>query len=193
MQTGSRVAPRQSYSSKHPKRLLAEEKTTVHHYRYALRFLLEIAAAGLAVYLLFGVVFGVAIIDGDSMSPNIPGNSLIFLLRLDHNPNIGDVVIVSAASDKKYIIKRVVAKSGDTVALDSNTKTMSVNGVPETQTYAAGKTDNTDGNLTYPFTVPIESMFILGDNRGNSVDSRQLGAINLRRIVGVALLEVKLP
>ncbi|MBP1736597.1 MAG: hypothetical protein H6Q60_478 [Oscillospiraceae bacterium] len=195
MQNGSRVAPRQPFRPTYqPKRLHnspEEQSAGQKNKKSLLRFLMELAAAGLAVYLLFGVVFGIAVINGDSMSPSIPAHSLIFFLRLDTSPQTGDVVIFTASSDKKLLIKRVVAVSGDVVNLDSGTLT--VNGTSESGTYAVGTTNPVGSSLEYPFTVPVESIFVLGDNRENSIDSRQLGAINTRRLVGVALLELKLP
>lgn len=155
------------------------------------KLFLELLAVGFVTYIVFGVIFGVAVVDGDSMSPDIRPGSIVFFLRLKQ-PQKGDVLIFTSAGDKKYLIKRVIALSGDTVSIDDKNSEVTIDNKPESAAYVVGKTGTESSVLKYPVTVPVESVFVLGDNREHSTDSRQLGMINLRRVVGTSLLVLKL-
>lgn len=171
---------------------IAELRAHEEKRKIRIRFILRLFFSAAAVYLLFGVFFGLALVDGSSMIPGIPQGSVVLFLRLDRTPQRGDVVVFYTSSSKKYLIKRVVAKSGDTVALGQD-GTFQVNGKPENGGVAIGKATDEKSLVSYPLKVPVESVFVLGDNRSNSLDSRQLGVINLRRITGTALLVFRRP
>lgn len=172
--------------------LIEHEKEYQFKRKKITRIVLELLLLAAVVYILFGAVFGIALVDGSSMVPNIPQQSVVFFLRVDKRPQRGNVVIFSAATGKKYLIKRVVAVSGDTVSIGRD-GTFRVNGQPDQSAVTVGKATDETSSVSYPLKVPVESVFAVGDNRGNSLDSRQLGVINRRKLTGVALLVIRIP
>lgn len=155
-------------------------------------FLLELIFVGATVYFLFGVVFGIAVVREASMSPSIPSGSIVFFFRLNKQPKAGNVVIFSVSSNKKYLIKRVAATSGETVSIDAKGD-FRVDGSAQINALLSGKATDEKSTVSYPLKVPVESVFVLGDNRSNSLDSRQLGVINLRKLTGTVLFVLRLP
>ena len=102
--------------------------------------------------------------------------------RLDESYQTGDLVIIHRADGVEYI-KRVVAEPGDVVEL-SEEGALLVNGVKDATLTAVGKTEATSEDVIYPYTVPENSYFALGDNRENSKDSRSFGAVTADDITG---------
>lgn len=145
-----------------------------------------IVVAALAV--LVAVIFlPVLRVTGTSMEPNFnPGEILITYKTSEFEP--GEVC--AFYYNNKLIIKRVIAFGGDTVDI-SEDGVVSVNGKtlkePYLQSKALGLCD-----LEFPFEVPLEQMFVLGDNRETSVDSRSsdFGCIGTEEVLGKVFLRV---
>lgn len=158
-----------------------------------LRILRELILGGAITYILFGQVFGIAVVRGNAMKPDIQSGSLILFFRLDKQPTKGNIVIFTTSGDKNFLVRRVIAKGGDTVNINDKKDMLAVSGNQGKTSYVLNKTINDSDTNTYPIKVPVESIFVLGDNSGNSLDSRQLGVINLRRVVGTTFLVLKVP
>ena len=92
------------------------------------------------------------------------------------------MVIVHRDGDVEYI-KRIAAEPGDVVEL-SKEGTLSVNGSEEDRLAVSGQTLPEEGDIEFPYTVPADSYFVLGDNRENSTDSRSFGAVRQEEITG---------
>ena len=145
-----------------------------------------IVVAALAV--LVAVIFlPVLRVMGTSMEPNFnPGDILITYKTSKFEP--GEVC--AFYYNNKLIIKRVIAFGGDTVDI-SEDGVISVNGKtldePYLQSRAFGLCD-----LEFPFEVPLEQIFVLGDNRETSVDSRSadFGCIGTEEVLGKVFLRV---
>ena len=107
----------------------------------------------------------------------------------DYQP--GDIVILRKASfrDGKPIVKRVIATEGQTVDIDFEAGIVYVDGEALEEDYTRESTRTPEG-LDFPITVPEGHLFVLGDNRNNSSDSRHpdLGAVDTRYIIGRALV-----
>ena len=85
------------------------------------------------------------------------------------------------------LIKRVIATGGQTVDLRDGV--VYVDGVPLDEPYTQGKPSNDlNSGITYPYTVPEGHVWVMGDNRTNSADSRAFGAIPLESVTGHAVL-----
>ena len=98
----------------------------------------------------------------------------------------GDVIIISHATRMdESIIKRVIAVGGDTVDIDFYKGTVSVNGQVLDEPYVNTPT-NLSYDMTFPVTVPDGKLFVLGDNRNDSLDSRStdIGFINENKVLG---------
>ncbi len=141
-------------------------------------------AAALIIYLF--VTSGYAIY-GDSMSPCLNEGDLV--LALPHiPPRAGDMVAFRI--DDRILIKRVVGCPGESIDVSTD-GSVTVNGIALSEPYAILSESNI-GDLEYPLTLSDRSYFVLGDNRGNSVDSRNsiLGPINEAEILGKVALRV---
>jgi len=139
------------------------------------------------VMLLLVFVFKTYTVEGTSMEPNYHTGNYVFAISFLYTPRPGDVVVIDNTSNYgKPLIKRVVATGGQTVQiLDDGT--ILVDG--EIFAYDGKNPGNIIGDQQYPLTVPEGFVFVMGDNRGLSLDSRfrQLSVIDERSIVGRVL------
>lgn len=145
-----------------------------------------VVVAAVAV-LVASIFLPVLRVTGSSMQPNFaPGNVLVAMKTKDYVP--GDVC--SFYYNNKLIIKRVIAIGGDVLEIDEDGR-VSVNGLvldeSYVRTYDLGLCD-----IDFPYTVPAEQLFVMGDNRGTSVDSRvqAFGCISKEELMGKVVLRV---
>lgn len=146
--------------------------------RDAKKFLVLLAA----LFLVFRLVIGFSFVKGDSMMPALKEGNLVFYTRINPRFQRGDVVSVRIPSGE-YYVKRIIALEGDTVELKEGA--VYINGALLKEPYAAGETwEQTAGIVRYPYTVQEGQIFVMGDNRGESMDSRNFGAVGERQIKG---------
>ena len=142
-------------------------------------------AIGLLIFLLFRFVIGFSVVSGVSMRPTLTDGEPVLYTRIYGELNRGDIVSVRIPSGE-YYVKRVVALGGDTVDLRDGI--LYVNGEPESGYSFAGQTLAEDGAFTYPYVIEEGSIFVLGDNREESIDSRSFGAVKADQVKGVLKL-----
>lgn len=131
---------------------------------------------------VFGVLFGTAVVSGGSMQPTLhDGEKALVRLLWANNPRRGDIVVIK--QEDKNIIKRVIATSGDTIQIKDGQ--VIVNDVILDETYIESTTE-TNGFIE-PTVIKPNHVFVLGDNRGISVDSRVLGQISCDNIYGIVI------
>ena len=146
----------------------------------------------LVVMLLFLVVFRVILVTGDSMFATLwDGDYLLLVSELFcGDPEPGDIVVISKQSfdEGKPIVKRVIATEGQTVDIDFESGTVYVDGKALREPYIYNETTNEEGT-EFPLTVAENCIFVLGDNRAVSLDSRspRIGQIDRREVLGKAL------
>ena len=146
----------------------------------------------LVVMLLFLVVFRVILVTGDSMFTTLwDGDYLLLVSELFCGaPEPGDIVVISKQSfdNGSPIVKRVIATEGQTVDIDFESGTVYVDGKALREPYIHNETTNEEGTV-FPLTVAENCIFVLGDNRAVSLDSRspQIGQIGRREVLGKAL------
>lgn len=145
--------------------------------------------------LVFALVFLVLIftfcgrivaVDGSSMVPTLHDGDRLIVRSMGYTPERGDVVVVDGyISYNKPLVKRVIAVGGDVVNINFATGQITLNGEPLTEPYIAEPT-YTAGDVRFPLTVPPGKLFVLGDNRQHSTDSRstRVGFIDERDILG---------
>lgn len=143
------------------------------------------------VILLFVFVFKTYMVRGPSMIPTLVEGNRVYVICAFYKPSQGDVVIM----DEKLqlgdsIIKRVIAVEGQQVNIDSQTGEITVDGVVFINPVPTStKNIVSNSSMTYPVVVPKGYIFVMGDNRGNSLDSRsdKVGFIDVRDVIGKAL------
>lgn len=142
--------------------------------------------AVIILILLFSLVLRPAAVIGNSMLPSFSGGDRVACVHSFSGYERGDVIIISHATRKdESIIKRVIAVGGDTVDIDFYKGTVSVNGQVLDEPYVNTPT-NLSYDMTFPVTVPEGKLFVLGDNRNGSLDSRStdIGFINENKVLG---------
>jgi len=140
-----------------------------------------LVAAAAAVILITNALIMVLQIDGSSMNPLLQMDEVVCAVR-NNNPSKNDVI--AFYQNNKIHIKRVIATSGDMVNIDE-TGLVWVNGVVLNEPYV---TELALGNcgIELPMMVPSGTVFVLGDNRPHSIDSRdsRFGPVEREQIIG---------
>ena len=145
----------------------------------------------LAVVLLFTFVVRLIGVDGHSMVPTLQdGDRLLVLNSLwDDDYQYGDIVVLRKDTFmEEPIVKRVIATEGQTVDIDFAAGNVYVDGELLEEDYINEPTYVEEGT-EFPLTVPEGSIFVMGDNRNHSSDSRSsdLGTVDTRYVIGRAV------
>lgn len=146
-----------------------------------------IVAAIVVVTFAFLFCFRVFNVEGASMKPTLQPGDKVVVSTIGYTPKQGDIIVLSGAEGvNKPIIKRVIAVEGDKVDINFTTGIVTVNGREEH--YAEDLTTQ-QKDIAFPLEVPEGTVFILGDNRAMSLDSRssEVGCVDERQIVGKVL------
>lgn len=147
--------------------------------------------AVMLVAIVFTFAARIITVDGGSMEPTYYNGDRVLVSGFAGDVNQGDIVIIVHALQEP-IIKRVVATEGQVVDFDPIVGELTVDGTP-----VRGEAFGIENGITYlpdlpgqvlefPQTVPKNCVFVLGDNRGNSTDSRfsSVGMVDHRNILG---------
>ena len=144
------------------------------------------------VLLIFSFLFRVVVVSGPSMNATLVDGDWLILIGnvLYTEPKQGDIIVASKDSfdDGAPIIKRVIATEGQTVDIDFVSGIVYVDEKPLDEAYILTPTFLDEG-VSFPLTVKKGCVFVMGDNRGNSKDSRspEIGQIDQREILGRAI------
>lgn len=161
------------------------------------------ATAIITVVIVFSLICRIATVQGESMQNTLFTGDKVIISNLGYTPEQGDIVVVSrnaknsldaVAASNEPIIKRVIAVGGQTVNIDFERGVVSVDGVdleePYTKTLTTSKYD-----VEFPIYVPEGYIFVLGDNRNDSMDSRDSrigdgGLVDTRYVLGHAIFRI---
>lgn len=153
------------------------------------------------VMFLFTFCFQNVEVWGPSMEVTLHGRDItgisresgdkLLISNLFYTPEYGDIVVIRSEGDEKSIIKRVIATAGQQVDIDSAAGVVKVDGKVLTEDYVSAPTYAT-GNVVFPVTVPKGCVFVLGDNRPVSMDSRftNVGMVDTDNIMGRVVLRI---
>ena len=169
----------------------------------------SIVVSVIAVVLIFTFLFRVVGIVGDSMNNTLIDGDRVVICNLFYTPKVGDIVVISRnASNNREdmhagnepIIKRVIAVEGDSVDIrfEDGIGYVYVNGVLKNETYIKEYISDEKpiiNPISFPAFVPDGCIFVLGDNRNESLDSRsadigEYGMIDTRYVLGKAVLRL---
>ena len=146
----------------------------------------------MAILVLFLLVFRVIVVSGDSMKRTLLDGDYLLLLSntFYREPEYGDIVVISKQSfdNGAPIVKRVIATEGQTVDIDFEEGIVWIDGCALSEPYINSPTTLAEGT-EFPLVVEENCIFVLGDNRGVSKDSRhpQIGLIDRREVLGKAI------
>lgn len=164
-----------------------------------------VVASVVVVVVLFTFVFRMVAIDGDSMNNTLFNGERVIISNMFYEPKRGDIVVISRNTEnssetdsyKEPIIKRVIAIEGDKVDIDFDKGIVYVNDKALKEDYIKEPTftGRGDGYVDFPLVVKENCVFVLGDNRNNSTDSRSKtigdnGQVNVKYILGRAILRI---
>ena len=144
------------------------------------------------VLLVFSLLFRVVIVSGPSMKNTLIDGDWLLLMSnvLYSNPKQGDVIVACKDSydNGTPIVKRVIATEGQTVDIDFEEGIVYVDGNPLDESYILTETTRAEG-VQFPLVVDKGCLFVLGDNRDDSKDSRspEIGLIDEREVLGKAI------
>ena len=145
------------------------------------------------IMIVFLLLFRMVIVSGSSMYSTLwDGDWLLLLSSVFYNdPEYGDIIVASKDSfhDGEPIIKRVIATEGQMVDIDFEQGIVYVDGVPLQEDYTYTPTYTPEG-MQFPLVVDDGCVFVMGDNRDDSKDSRHpdIGLIDKREILGKAMV-----
>lgn len=145
-------------------------------------------SAVIVIFVIFVFFFRVVGVVGNSMVPTLHWGDWIAVSSSEYTPTAGDVVIITQPNEfNEPIVKRIIATEGQTVDIDYTKGEVYVDGKLLDEPYInEPATDTSECDVVFPVTVPEGHVFVMGDNRNHSTDSRstKVGFIDERYIFG---------
>ncbi|MGI5896157.1 MAG: signal peptidase I [Oscillospiraceae bacterium] len=152
----------------------------------------SIAISVTTLIFIFVFVFRIVGVDGRSMDKTLADGDRLIITSMFYTPAAGDIVVVNQPNEfGKPLIKRIIALEGQTVDIDFETGVVTVDGQVLDEPYISTPTTVYEG-VDFPVTVPEGTVFVMGDNRQSSTDSRSemVGFIDTRYILGKAIFRI---
>ncbi|MBR0485181.1 MAG: signal peptidase I [Oscillospiraceae bacterium] len=190
-------------TEKNPETLSPEQKKT-NLFNDIVEILETMLMSVFVVLLLFTYLIRPVTVDGRSMVPTLQNQDKLVMRRILYQPHQGDVVVVSnyaghlldsngnvvesGSALNEILIKRVIAVAGQTIEVREDEGRVYVDGQPLDEPYVNEPTLTNDGAFDYPITIPEGYIFVMGDNRNHSTDSRSsyVGLIAEEDVLGNA-------
>ena len=144
------------------------------------------------IMIIFMLLFRIVIVSGSSMFDTLRNGDWLLVTGsvLYKEPQPGDIIVASKDSfnDGEPIIKRVIATEGQTVDIDFDAGIVYVDGAALEESYTYTPTNVQEG-IIFPITIAEGCIFVMGDNRNGSKDSRHpdIGMIDTREVLGKAI------
>ncbi|MBC8535608.1 signal peptidase I [Feifania hominis] len=151
-----------------------------------------VAFSIVAVVFLLTFLFRIVGIEGGSMENTLHEGERVMVSGLFYTPDNGDIIVITQPNfSNKPLIKRVIAVGNQTIDIDYETGTVYLDGQPIEEPYLGSGTF-LQGDTPLPLTVPEGKVFVMGDNRMRSTDSRDslVGLIDERYILGKVIFRI---
>lgn len=152
--------------------------------------IVEVLVASLAcIVILFTFLFRVVGVEGDSMKDTLYQGDRLILCPLLSSPERGDIVVINRYTDEP-LVKRVIGVAGDTIEIDEELHKVRLNGEILDEPYVQYPTPAYD--LSGEIAIPEGYVFVMGDHRNDSHDSRaaDIGLVTVNDIVGQAAFRI---
>ena len=174
-----------------PQAGMTEENTKKKKVKEVLEYAESLTVVGAVMLLIFTFIARPATVHGESMLPTLCNGERLVISNLFYEPAPGDIVVLCGEADReegRNLIKRIIAVGGQTIDIDFETGEVTVDGEVLDEPYILERT-HLDEGTEFPLTVPEGEVFVMGDNRNGSRDSRSLsvGTVKEEYIVGRVL------
>lgn len=174
-----------------PQAGMMEENTKKKKVKEVLEYAESLTVVFAVMLLIFTFIARPATVDGESMLPTLRNGERLVISNLFYEPAPGDIVVLCGEADReegRNLIKRIIAVGGQTIDIDFETGEVTVDGEVLDEPYILERT-HLDEGTEFPLTVPEGEVFVMGDNRNGSRDSRSLsvGTVKEEYIVGRVL------
>ena len=168
--------------------LLATDREKARAKAEIRRFFTRLAVFAALCWVLFGVVFGLAVVPGSAMAPRLCSGDLVLFSRFERGTAAGQVVLYR--QDGTLRLGRIAARGGDTVTV-TDTGVLIINGSTVAEPDITTPTQPVEGGPDYPVTLAEDELFLLCDARTTGADSRLYGPIPQRQVLGTALAALR--
>lgn len=156
-------------------------------------YMFDLTRTIIFVFAFMSVIFTFIIRDanvvGNSMLDTLHSDDKILMTNFMYKPKCGDIVAINAENQiEKRIIKRVIATEGQTLVVDYSKNAVYVDGIQTDEPYVSSITREPSNPLQIPYVIPEGYIFVMGDNRIISLDSRDksIGLVSVNDVIGKA-------
>ena len=183
---GEKVRTIKEYWIEFNKSAAAAEPPAAKHWAFFYEWIDSVMGAIIVIFILFTFLFRAVGVDGSSMFPTLHDGDWVAITGVNFQPHRGDIVVVTQPNDvHEPLIKRIIAIGGDTIDINFISHEVKINGTVINEPYISEPTARAF-DVEFPLTVPAGFVFVMGDNRNASKDSRAsgIGMIDERYILG---------
>ena len=170
---------------------LCEDENEINKVVFSVFNILELLLQAFIIVMIIPTLFLRSLtVSGDSMQNTLKDKDrIIFVSNILRKPKVKDIVYLNTYDIfKQMIVKRIIAVEGQTIDIkkDGEFCSVYVDGKKLEEEYIKEKIkEEKVGNLKYPIKIPKGHVFVMGDNRNISLDSREFGCINSEKILGI--------
>ncbi|SFC40358.1 signal peptidase I [Ruminococcus albus] len=175
-----------------------KEKEPFNIGREILEWFESLVFALLVVQLVLTFVLRIVMVDGESMTNTLQDGDRLIMTHIAYEPARDDIVVLDSDAANKVLIKRVIGIAGDKVVVDYNENHVYVNDEQISNEHIRDVMEDSFcydpsycvSNGVYEYEVPENTVFVMGDNRNDSKDSRSIGFVDKSEIMGKAIFRV---
>ncbi|MCL2013997.1 MAG: signal peptidase I [Oscillospiraceae bacterium] len=142
------------------------------------------------VVLVFTFFFRIVGVSGESMRPTLENKDYILITDFFYSPKRGDIVVVTVPGEENPLVKRIIAVGGDSVDIYNDQGAIYVNDERVSEKYIPQSVRTEVRTDDFSIQVKPGEVFLLGDNRPESKDSREFGCVNEKLIQGMAFFRL---